>query len=146
MICERVLGRVTDDTEVDRVEIDWPQTVRRALRLKSRAGAAVDVLLPPNTQLRHGDLLWEAPRIAVWVRPCDLLEVSPTSPRQFAEVATHLGNLHVAVELMDDKLLTPDDGPAVEVAETLGVPYRRVVGRFHPLKVSVQSPLVQMAT
>jgi urease accessory protein len=146
MIADRVLGSAADDAEVDWVEIDWPQTVRRALRLTSRAGRAVDVLLPPNATLRQGDVLSRSPLVAVWVRPCELIVLSPTSPRQYAEAATHLGNLHIAVELFDDKLLTPDDGPAVEVADALGVPYWRVVGRFHPLKISVQSPLVQAST
>ncbi|HEY0010089.1 MAG TPA: hypothetical protein VGB55_15300 [Tepidisphaeraceae bacterium] len=145
MICERIHGSIADDApEVDWVEIDWPQTVRRALRLKSRGGRRVDILLPPQSQLRHGDLVFAGPpRIAIWVRPCDLLEISPPDATKAAEAATHLGNLHIAVELRGGSILTPNDGPAVEIAEQLGVPWRRVCDRFHPLKVSVQSPLVR---
>ncbi len=133
MLCERVIGKVADDaTEVDWVDIDYAQTTRRALRLKSRAGRAVNVLLPRGATLRHGDLLNESPPIAISVRPIPILVLRPTSLSQAMTLAALLGNQHLPLEFADDALLTPDDGPARQIAAELNISISVEPRRFHP--------------
>jgi urease accessory protein UreE len=144
MICERVIGHVTDDAaNVDWIDITWLQTVRRALRLKSRSGRAVDILLPRGAQLRHGDVVAtvDGVPLAIWVGPCELLILQTANVAQASLVALELGNLHVAVEVQGDRLLTPDDGPAREIAHRHSIAFSTCVGRFHPLRETVQAPL-----
>src|SRR5690242_9348246 len=115
MICRVVLGTVSDDTPaVDWVEIDWPQTLRRALRLVSNAGKRVDVLLPPGGRLRHGDVLFTSStgQIAVFLRTCDVLALRPADKKSGLRLALWLGNLHLSAEVSENVVYTPDDGPA----------------------------------
>lgn len=133
MLCEQVIGRVADDdVSVDWVEIDPIQTTRRALRLVSRAGREVNILLPRNTTLRHGDLLSNDPHVAIFVRPIDVLVLRPESIEQASRVAAELGNLHVLIEFDEATILTPDDGPSRQIADELGASYAVERRRLHP--------------
>jgi urease accessory protein len=133
MLCEHVIGRVADeDAGVDWVEIDPIQTTRRALRLVSRAGRKINILLPRNTMLRHGDLVSADPRVAIFVRPIDVLVLRPANVQQAARLAAELGNLHVLIEFSDRAILTPNDGPSRQIADELSVSYTIGKRRFHP--------------
>ena len=133
MLAERVIGHARDDDAgVDWVEIDPIQTTRRALRLVSRAGRKVNLLLPRNTTLRHGDLISTDPRIAIFVRLIDVLVLSPADIEQASRLAAELGNLHVLLEFAADSILTPDDGPSRQIADELGVRYTIEKRRLHP--------------
>lgn len=133
MLCEHVIGRVgDDDATVDWVEIDPIQTTRRALRLVSRAGRKVNLLLPRNTTLRHGDLVSADPRIAIFVRMIDVLVLRPADVEQASRVAAELGNLHVLLEFAEQTILTPNDGPSRQIADELGVRYTVEKRRLHP--------------
>ena len=135
MICREVLGTVADDADdVDWVRIDWPLTLRRALRLVSTSGLRIDVLLPPGGRLRHGDLLavTENRRIGVTIRPCDVLALRPPDAESAARLTLRLGNAHLSAELVGSMVYTPADGPAEAIADVLKVPFSRVRRRFFP--------------
>lgn len=133
MLCEQVIGRVSnDDASVDWVEIDPIQTTRRALRLVSRTGRKVNLLLPRNTTLHHGDLVSADPRVAIFVRPIDVLVLRPATLEQASRLAAELGNLHVLIEFDESAILTPDDGPSRQIADELGVSYAVEFRRLHP--------------
>lgn len=135
MICRRILGKIEDDApNVDWVEIDWPQTLRRALRLVSNAGTRVDVLLPPGGRLNHGDVLFSADDkvIAVFLRPCDVMALRMDDVATAARVALRLGSLHLSAEVESDTLFTPADGPAEALAADLKVPFSVQKRRFFP--------------
>jgi len=139
MICREILGTVSEDAaNVDWIEIDWPQTLRRALRLVSNAGKRVDILLPPGGRLRHGDVLFDSPngRIAVYLRTCDVLALRPSGAEIGYRLMLRLGNQHLLAEVDGNVVYTPDDGPAQMLAEQLNVPFSRVRRRFFPDVVS----------
>ncbi|MBC7785784.1 MAG: urease accessory protein UreE [Burkholderiales bacterium] len=143
MICERIIGRIAIDAEesesVEWVEIDWMQTVRRALRLRSTVGRAIDVLLPRGVNLHDGDVLAEMDgvRIAIRVRPCDLIVLRPLTIAHAAQMGIELGLVHCPVELAGTEIITLDDGPVRELAERLGVDFSRGRRAFHPLPGTV---------
>jgi urease accessory protein len=132
MLCEAILGSVPDDADVDWVDLDYLQTTRRALRLRSRSGVKVDVLLPRGQTLRHGDVLCESPLVAVWVKPAAVLILRPATPAQAMTLAATLGNQHLPIEIDGDALITLDDGPTREIAADLDVAYAVELRRFHP--------------
>lgn len=135
MLCESVIGQVNDDAPgVDWIDIDWTLTLRRALRLTTQAGRRVNVLLPRNTRLRHGDVLAivDGVRLAVRVRPVDLLVVTPTSIAQAIQIAGELGNLHVPIQNSGAELIVPDDGPTRELLDRHGAMCRHERTVFCP--------------
>jgi urease accessory protein len=140
VICRGSLGRVEDDAlGVDWVDIDWTHTLRRAMRLVSRAGRRVDVLLPPGGRLAHGDLLvvGETP-VAVWLAEIDLLKIVCPDPVVRARVAFDLGNLHLPAQMTPVSILTPDDGPARQIAHARHAEIEPVRQRFYPEPVVLE--------
>jgi urease accessory protein len=146
---ERVIGRVGDAGGVDWVEIDWSQTVRRALRLTSRAGLRVNVQLPRGHEtLRDGDVLAEVggATLAVRVRPTPLLRMRPATMGQMGRLCAELGNQHVPLAVDEDVVTTLDDGPIRELADRFGVTWSVEVGPFHPSRSSVLAAEVNRVT
>ncbi|GIW75830.1 MAG: hypothetical protein KatS3mg104_0893 [Phycisphaerae bacterium] len=133
MLCERILGKVTEqDTTVDWVEVPALQTTRRALKLVSQKGHSVRILLPRGVRLRHLDLISVNPRIAVRVRPIEVLVFYPSGVEQALRLAAEIGNLHLPMEFSGDCLLTPDDGPVRRIADELDIRYVVDKRIFHP--------------
>jgi urease accessory protein len=133
MTYERVTGRLddADDPAIDWVEIDYAQTLRRALRLVSVKGDRVNILLPrTHAPLRHLDLL--ASHLAIRVRPAALLRLTSPDPQALQRAASELGNLHAPVEFAPDALIALDDGPTRELADQLRLNVEPFVAPFHP--------------
>ena len=121
---------------IDFVDLTWPQCERRAMRLRSRAGREVLVLLRLGNRLHHGDVLLKTPEavVVVNVTPCELLVASPSDLMQLATLAFELGNLHAPVEIVQDarQIITVCDGPAQGLFDRLAVPYELETRRFEP--------------
>lgn len=140
MTFERVIGRVEGGGgDVDWVDIDWSQTARRALRLTSRAGRRVNVLLPrDHPTLRDGDVLARAAEatIAIRVRAESLLRLRPATMHAMGLLCAELGNGHVPLEIAGADVITLDDGPARELADRLAIERESFRDAFHPLRSS----------
>lgn len=133
MLCEQIFGQVIDeDPTVDWVEVSALQTTRRALKLVSQNGHCVRVLLPRGERLRHRDLICVNPKIAVRVRPMEVLILYPSAIEQALRLGAEIGNLHLPMEFAENYLLTPDDGPVRRIADELGVRYVVEKRIFHP--------------
>lgn len=135
MIVEGAIGRVDpNDPTVDWIDVDWTCTLRRAMRLVSRAGRRVNVLLPPGRRLRHLDLLaFDGPTpIAMNVREVDTLRIVPANLEQAARIALALGNQHAPVEIDGPTIYVLDDGPARQIVNECGAAFERCRHRLHP--------------
>ncbi|MGN6504783.1 MAG: hypothetical protein ACTHM6_04385 [Tepidisphaeraceae bacterium] len=150
MICRGVIGRREAGFEsgegshggsaCDCVDLNWQQTLRRALRLVSRGGRRVDVLLPPGGRLRHGDVLCEAPvPIAVCVEEIAVLSIQFVDAKQAGRLAFDLGNRHLPAQVTGDAILTPDDGPARALAQEHGLCWKIVPARFYPEPILLET-------
>lgn len=140
MICRGPVGCVAEDAAgVDWVDMDWTHTLRRALRLTSRGGRRVDVLLPPGGRLKHGDVLvGEDVPVAVWLMTIDLLEIRCIDPIIRARVAFDLGNQHLPAQMTPRSILTPDDGPARAIAAARHAEIEVIHHRFYPEPVVLE--------
>lgn len=147
MLCDRILDNLaspsgaalTEGRTIDHLDVTWPDLHRRSIRSVTRGGRRVGVLVPLNTRLRHGDVLFvdDAHLIAINHLPCEVLVGRPPTARQMGLVACELGNLHLPVEVADAEIITIPDGPAEAAFRAHEVPFRAETRQFSPLRASV---------
>jgi urease accessory protein len=108
MRTETVLAAGTWDAsaEIDRVLIDYDRRHRRRILLRTEAGRDVLIDLPQATRLREGDglLLVEGGIVRVCARPEKLLEIHAHDDGDLVRIAWHLGNRHLPVQLMGERI------------------------------------------
>ncbi|MGC4033886.1 MAG: hypothetical protein QM754_19570 [Tepidisphaeraceae bacterium] len=130
-----MVGQIESDAEegVDWVEIDWKQSLRRALRLTSVGGSRVDVLLPPGGRLRQGDVLFAGPpKIAVRIEIVDCLRIQVSDSATLGRLAFDLGNRHLPAQFFGNEMVVIDDGPTRQLAASFGLPFAAERLRFYP--------------
>jgi len=108
MRTEKVLAAGTWDAgaEIDRVLIDYDRRHRRRILLRTEAGHDVLIDLPQATRLRDGDglLLVEGGIVRVCARPEKLLEIHAHDDGDLVRIAWHLGNRHLPVQLLGERI------------------------------------------
>src|ERR1700704_5233461 len=91
--------------EVDRVLIDYDRRFRRRIVLTTMLGTEVLIDLPQAVRLRDGDGL---PVSTGVVRVCaqaeELMEIHAHEDGELIRIAWHLGNRHLPVQLLDDRI------------------------------------------
>ena len=117
---------------------DLRQKARQRVRLHS--GREAGLFLPRGTVLRNGDLLVseDGLRLRVVAAPERVSVVRIDDALQLARIAYHLGNRHVAVQVMQDRLIYLHDhvldemvrGQAASVAVSTQ-PFEPEEGAYH---------------
>lgn len=149
MLIDRAIGQLGEldlclsrynGAAIDWVDLTWMQCARRVLRITSRNGRDLKILLRLGQMLGHGDILWQSPSlgevIAVNVLPADVIVGRTGDTKQLALLAFELGNLHVPIELEADQIIAPLDGPVLEAFEKIGIDFQTVSRRFTPTATS----------
>ncbi|HET6308010.1 MAG TPA: urease accessory protein UreE [Rhodopila sp.] len=107
--------------EIDRVLIDYDRRFRRRIVLTTVHGAEVLIDLPQAARLRDGDGLPVANGI---VRVCaqaeELMEIHAHDDAALVRIAWHLGNRHLPVQLLGDRIRIRADHVISEMVEGLG--------------------------
>jgi urease accessory protein len=107
--------------EIDRVLIDYDRRFRRRIVLSTVLGAEVLIDLPQAVRLRDGDgLLVEAGIVRVCAQAEDLMEIHAHADGELVRIAWHLGNRHLPVQLLDDRIRIRADHVIKEMVERLG--------------------------
>jgi len=119
---------------VDRVLIDFDRRHRRRIVLRTEGGAELLIDLPQATRLREGDgLRLDAGGVVrVCARPETLLEIHAHGPGELARIAWHLGNRHLPLQLIGDRIRIRADHVIEEMVEGLGGHVAPVVAPFDP--------------
>jgi len=108
MRTQQVLAAGTWDAcqEIDRVLIDYDRRHRRRILLRTEAGHDVLIDLPQAMRLRDGDglLLVEGGIVRVCARPEKLLEIHGHDDGDLVRIAWHLGNRHLPVQLLGERI------------------------------------------
>lgn len=135
-VVEEVLGRLADHEgsirEVDPLELTSEERARAHLRGRTKGGRELLVSLERGSELEDGDVLRLYDGIAVVVEAAaeDVLEVLPTSSREWGVAAYQLGNMHRLVRFNDESFLTPYESSSEDALRSLGVRYRRLLRAF----------------
>jgi urease accessory protein len=135
MRVEDILPAGSWDTqrETDRVMIDYDRRFRRRIVLETVRGTELLIDLPHAVRLRDGDGLAVAAGV---VRVCamaeDLMEIHAHGEGELVRIAWHLGNRHLPVQLLDDRIRIRADHVIEDMVEGLGGHIDRITAPFDP--------------
>ena len=106
----------------DRVLIDFDRRHRRRIVLATEAGGDVLVDLPQAVRLRDGDglALADGGVVRVCARPEALLEIHAHNAAELVRIAWHLGNRHLPVQLLGDRIRIRADHVIADMVAGLG--------------------------
>ncbi|MCX7157194.1 MAG: urease accessory protein UreE [Rhodocyclales bacterium] len=117
-------------------QLRLPFEVRCKSRLRARlaSGAECGLFLPRGSVLRGGDMLLgsDGRVVEVIAAPELLMEAASSDPLQLARAAYHLGNRHVAVQLLPGSLRFAKDHVLGEMVQGLGLPVTEIEAPFEP--------------
>jgi urease accessory protein len=99
-------GAWPDHAAADELVLDYDSRHRRRFRLTAASGASIMLHLAETTHIRDGDalILDDGRFVLVRAAPEDLLEVTASDPTTLARLAWHLGNRHLAVQILPGRL------------------------------------------
>ncbi len=135
MRIETVLPSGTWDTslEIDRVLIDYDRRFRRRIVLTTAKGAEVLIDLPQAVRLRDGDGLSSATGVVrVCAQPERLMEIHAHDDAALIRIAWHLGNRHLPVQLLGDRIRIRSDHVIGDMVEGLGGHVETIEAPFDP--------------
>ena len=119
--------------EVDQVLIDFDRRFRRRIRLETMSGHAVLLDLPQAVRLRDGDgLVVDAGVVRVVAQAEALAEIHAHSDAELVRIAWHLGNRHLPVQLLGDRIRIRQDHVIEAMVGGLGGHVERIMAPFDP--------------
>ena len=134
--CDTVLPAKSWDPTLstDEILIDYDRRHRRRIVLKTQSGQEILLDLPQATRLRDGDglQLQSGAIIRVRARPEPLAEIHAHSDAELIRIAWHLGNRHLLVQLLRDKIRIRQDHVIEAMVEQLGGHIDRIEAPFDP--------------
>ena len=120
--------------EVDQVLIDYDRRHRRRILLRTESGKSVLIDLPQAVRLRNGDglLLEDGGIVRVCARPEKLLEIHAHDEGDLVRIAWHLGNRHLPVQLLGERIRIRADHVIEEMISHLGGHVEAIDAPFDP--------------
>jgi urease accessory protein len=128
-------GEWLSTLESGTVTLVYADRCRRRVRLMDDRGAPFLLDLTRPARLAHGDglVLADGTIIRVIAKPEPLLEAVATDARHLARLAWHIGNRHVAAQIVNEKCLRIAHDPVLEqMLRGLGAHTLSVTAAFHP--------------
>jgi urease accessory protein len=125
-------GQWADAT--DEVLIDFDRRHRRRIVLVTEAGNEVLIDFPQAVRLRDGDglALDGGGIVRVRARAEPLLEIHAHDEGELVRIAWHLGNRHLPVQLLGDRIRIRADHVIEEMVEGLGGHVEAIEAPFDP--------------
>ena len=119
---------------VDRVVLDAAERHRRRIALTGERGTAFLLDLPHTTALKDGDglVLDDGAIVRVAGKAEPLVDTAAKSPHELAWLAWHIGNRHIDVEIVGDKLRIRRDHVLEEMLRGLGARLTSIEAPFEP--------------
>lgn len=118
---------------IDTVEIDYDDRHRRRIMLRTVAGADLLIDLPQAVHLRDGDgLRTDSGIVRVRAKAERLLEIHGHDEGEMVRIAWHLGNRHLPVQLLGDRIRIRADHVIAAMIEGLGGHVEAIEAPFDP--------------
>ena len=128
-----VLPPSTWSESIDTVLIDFDRRHRLRIVLTTEAGRDVLLDFPQAVRLRDGDgLVTEEGIVRVRARPEPLLEIHAHDESELIRIAWHLGNRHLPVQLLGDRIRIRADHVIQAMVEGLGGHAEEIDAPFDP--------------
>jgi urease accessory protein len=126
-------GTWDEALEIDHVLVDFDRRHRRRIVLRTEQGREVLIDLPHAARLREGDgLAVDTGVVRVRARPEKLLEIHAHDGGEMMRIAWHLGNRHLPVQLLGERIRIRDDHVIREMVEGLGGHVEELEAPFDP--------------
>jgi urease accessory protein len=128
-------GEWLSTLESGTVTLVYADRCRRRVRLLDDAGAPFLLDLARPARLADGDglVLADGTVIRVVAKPEPLIEATATDSKHMARLAWHVGNRHVAAQIVDERCLRiAHDAVLEQMLRGLGAETRTVTAPFHP--------------
>lgn len=135
MRAETVLPAGTWDVtaEIDTVLIDFDRRHRRRVLLRTEQGREVLLDLSQAVRLREGDgLPIDDGVVRVRASPEELLEIRAHDPGEMVRIAWHLGNRHLPVQLLGNRIRIRVDHVIEQMVRGLGGHIEAIEAPFDP--------------
>ena len=127
------VGTWSATAEIDRVLIDFDRRHRRRIMLRTEHGREVLLDLPHAARLRDGDgLAVEGGVVRVCAKPEPLLEIHAHDAHDMVRIAWHLGNRHLPVQLLGERIRIRADHVIRDMVEGLGGHVEALEAPFDP--------------
>jgi urease accessory protein len=125
---------IADSRVVDRVVLDAGERHRRRVVLRCESGAELLLDLPHATVLHDGDglVLEDGSLVLVTAKPEPLIEIAAESTHDLARLAWHIGNRHVDVQVVGDRLRIRRDHVLEQMLRGLGARVTSIEAPFEP--------------
>jgi len=118
----------------DEVLIDFDRRHRRRIVLTTQGGKQLLIDFPQAVRLRDGDglALEGGGYVRVRARPEPLLEIHAHDEAELIRIAWHLGNRHLPVQLLGDRIRIRADHVIQDMVEGLGGHVEAIDAPFDP--------------
>ena len=118
----------------DTIELDFDERHRRRVAMKGTNGLEFLLDLPEAVMLRGGDalVLEDGRLIEVVAAPEPLAEIRVAEPRELARLAYHLGNRHLPVQILANRIRIRGDEVIENMARGLGAKIAHIEAAFDP--------------
>ena len=131
----RVVGSGTGDrTPVDSVVLAADQRRMQTAHLTGVNGTHIGLMLPEPVLLRSGDALEldDGSLVEVVVEPEPLVEIRGNDLTHLARLAWHLGDRHVPVQVLSNRLRVRRDAALEAMLQNLGARLTAIEAPFDP--------------
>ena len=115
-------GHWPDEAAVDNVTLPYLDRHRRRIRLVADSGTPFLLDLPRAQHLTEGDALEldNGSYIRVQAAPEPVIEIAADNPAALLRIAWHVGNRHLPLQVLPDRLRLRADHVIAEMVEGLG--------------------------
>ncbi len=102
----KAAGHWDEASAVDTISLDAHERHRRRVMLRAEHGTKFLLDLPKATALHDGDglVLDDGAMVQIVGRPEPLIEIAAADGHELARLAWHIGNRHIDVEIVGDRL------------------------------------------
>lgn len=121
-------------TVIDEITLDYDRRHRRRHRFTTASGVEILLDLPEAIHIRDGDAmaLENGSCIGVRAAPEALLEITAPDAHALTRLAWHLGNRHLSVQILPDRLRILHDHVIAEMIRFLGGSVTEIAAPFDP--------------